>query len=532
MDAITTPTATLGPTTTSPTQQASKPTDSISQQNDLENGFKDFRPIDPTKPQHGSPSLHQSNATKSSGILTKNSLQSYGSASKLHNTRRSSAAELEQKRSLSDTTLSSLINSWQEAKNKKRKNTSPKTSNKTKRQNTVDAKNKKELIYSNINLSNSFEALQSFHPDSETDISISSNTIKGPAAKNLNLIGQLIHSNANANNTLITDKNKRKAINENDAKTNKPPPIYIPDVLDIKPLIAILNDIVGEGFELKTIGRNQIRVLAHSIEKYGKITKTLIKEKVKFHTYQLKHERYFRTVLRIHHSVDQNDLKKELEELGHDVGNIFNVRHRVTKNPLSLFYIDLIPKNNNKEIYNIKTLQHTSINFEEPYKKKRTIPQCGRCQRYGHTRSYCYREHRCMKCAKDHPTEECTKTNETTATCALCAGTHPANYKGCQTYKEIRDRRFPALRNKQTTQTERVPDTENKPHPFAKQSQTSNNDKRPLYSEVVSDQGQNRMEQLLLKLIEGQNKLTDNITAMMNAITALVNCVQSQWRKP
>ena len=52
----------------------------------------------------------------------------------------------------------------------------------------------------------------------------------------------------------------------------------------------------------------------------------------KLHTYQLKQERPFRVVLRnIHHSVDLDELKFELQTFGHEVTNISNIRHRVTK---------------------------------------------------------------------------------------------------------------------------------------------------------------------------------------------------------
>ena len=46
----------------------------------------------------------------------------------------------------------------------------------------------------------------------------------------------------------------------------------------------------------------------------------------------------------IHHSVDLDELKFELQTLGHEVTNISNIRHTVTKNPLPLFLVDLKKK--------------------------------------------------------------------------------------------------------------------------------------------------------------------------------------------
>ena len=70
-----------------------------------------------------------------------------------------------------------------------------------------------------------------------------------------------------------------------------------------------------------------------------------------YHTYQLKEERAFRVVLKhLHHSSNLDDIKQELRSLGHVVRNIINVTHRLTKEPLSIFNIDIEPATNNKDI--------------------------------------------------------------------------------------------------------------------------------------------------------------------------------------
>ena len=44
----------------------------------------------------------------------------------------------------------------------------------------------------------------------------------------------------------------------------------------------------------------------------------------------------------------------------------------------------------------------------------------------------------CVKCAQSHKTSDCPKRDRNTpAQCALCHGSHPANYKGCEVYREI-----------------------------------------------------------------------------------------------
>ena len=130
-----------------------------------------------------------------------------------------------------------------------------------------------------------------------------------------------------------------------------------------------------------------------------------------FHTYQLKQKRSFRVVLRnIHHSVDLDELKFELQNLGHEVTNISKIKHRISKNSLSLFFIDLKQKANNKEIYNVNPLLNSIVKFEPPLVKKEII-QCKRCQRYGHTQKYCNHNFRCAKCAGNDVTNALNPRN-------------------------------------------------------------------------------------------------------------------------
>ncbi|KAL1129360.1 hypothetical protein AAG570_013887 [Ranatra chinensis] len=58
-------------------------------------------------------------------------------------------------------------------------------------------------------------------------------------------------------------------------------------------------------------------------------------------------------------------------------------------------------------------------------------------EQYRHTKGYCNRPARCVRCGRDHDSATCEKSRDTPATCALCGGDHPANYKGCTVYKDL-----------------------------------------------------------------------------------------------
>ena len=136
----------------------------------------------------------------------------------------------------------------------------------------------------------------------------------------------------------------------------------------------------------------------------------------------------------LHHSTDLENIRQDLLEQGHVARNIVNARHKITKEPLNLFFIDLEPATNNKAIYKITAIQNKIIHFEPPRTNKNQILQCTRCQDYGHKRSYCNRPFACVKCGGQHSSATCPKSKDTPAKCALCGGNHPANYKGCESY--------------------------------------------------------------------------------------------------
>ena len=141
-------------------------------------------------------------------------------------------------------------------------------------------------------------------------------------------------------------------------------------------------------------------------------------------------------------------LSDELAKIGHQTRTIDNITRFDTKQPLPLFLIELEPGNNNKEIYDIKQILNTIVTVEPPRHKK-DVPQCMRCQQYGHTKNYCNRSPACVKCAKNHLTIHCPYSGKIEKVkCYNCNGNHPASYKGCEVRKQLRRKLFPPLRNK------------------------------------------------------------------------------------
>jgi hypothetical protein len=171
----------------------------------------------------------------------------------------------------------------------------------------------------------------------------------------------------------------------------------------------LLDQIVKQSYEIKALAGNQVRIQPKTPDSYRAIIKALAEKNTAFHTYKLKYEDNYRVVLKnMHFSINPADIGSEIEKLGHTVTNIYNIKHNLTKLPLPIFFVDLKPVTNNKEIFNVEYLQQCKVKIEPP-KQKRNIVQCANCQRYGHTKNYCHLKPRCVKCAGSHSTTQCPR---------------------------------------------------------------------------------------------------------------------------
>lgn len=229
--------------------------------------------------------------------------------------------------------------------------------------------------------------------------------------------------------------------NQNRDKVQKPPPIFIYGVINYEEMAKKIREIAEEEqYTTKTLADNTIKINCGHPDTYRKLVHFMRENNIIHHTYQPKEERAYRVVIKhLHHTTNVQDIKSELSKEGHTVRNIINARSRLTKEALNLFFVDIEPADNNKEIYKIRGILNRTIEIEPP-KRTKGIVQCMRCQQYGHTKTYCNKPYTCVKCGGSHSTESCKKTKDTPAKCALCGGPHPANYRGCEFYHRLLNR--------------------------------------------------------------------------------------------
>lgn len=312
----------------------------------------------------------------------------------------------------------------------------------------------------------------------------------------------------------------------------KPPPLFITGVKDIKPLNSLLEAVANNEYSIKLVNQEEVKIQATSMGVYDLITVELKNRNTQFFSYRKKQDRPFRVVLKnIHSSISLDTLKQQIEEQGHSVVHISNIRNRITKGPLPMFFVDIKLAANNKDIYKVEFLGNSKIKFEPP-NKKREIPQCQRCQRYGHTKNFCSLQPRCVKCASNHSTASCPiKERTQQVKCVLCEGNHPANYKGCTVYKNLLKAKFPTLRPKVLpavpSQPIQAPAPRSTVMTYAQAARTSNTNAAEQASAGMQQGPILQSQDDIQELKEMMKTLVQQMSTMLNVLTTLVSKISN-----
>lgn len=309
-------------------------------------------------------------------------------------------------------------------------------------------------------------------------------------------------------------------------KSAAPPPIIFPPIDNINEFTRELNKVIGmKSYDYSTQRNGNIRVNCDRPDSYRELVRYCRVKNHQFHTYQLKEERAFRCVIEgLHNSTDKEYIKSELLKNGHTARNITVARHRIEKYPIDYFFVDLEPADNNKEVYDIMFIGNAKINIVPPRKVKAVPPQCHRCQQYGHTRSYCNNPWRCVKCAGDHATTACTKSQTEAARCCFCNGPHPSNYRGCETFKRLhQQRQIQRPVNNRSTAEYRF-DQQDFPNTIGADV-INTTQQGNTYASITRPSVDDRLFVMLDRLDKSINKQMDMMTSMIHMMTTfMVKC--------
>jgi hypothetical protein len=249
------------------------------------------------------------------------------------------------------------------------------------------------------------------------------------------LPGNLIKSTANNNKSVL--------------KKNKPPPVIMSNVQEYSKIKEALKS-KNLNFKANLMNNNQLKLNVDTEQEYRDLTKVMNEAKYQWHTYENKQTRPIRVMAKdLHPSCDPDDIKNDLINKGFQIIEVVNKLKKYKKDDkefvtrLPMFMLTFQNTEDIKKIYQIQHICHMKVKIEA-IKSNKLIPQCKRCQRYGHTQKYCQHEAVCVKCAGKHITSECTKSKNIPPKCSNCAESHPANYRGCLVAKELQKRRINA----------------------------------------------------------------------------------------
>jgi hypothetical protein len=229
-------------------------------------------------------------------------------------------------------------------------------------------------------------------------------------------------------------------------KVHKPPPVVLSNVNNFNELNQTLKT---KNFNYKTnlLNNNQLKINVDNENEYRDLTKFMNETNLEWHTYENKQTRPIRLMAKnLHPTCDPEEIKADLLNKGFKILEVVNKIKKNKNNgkeyiiPLPLFMLTFENTEDIKKLYEIRYICHMRVKIEA-IRNNKMIPQCKRCQKYGHTQKFCKHTPTCVKCAGQHITVVCTKPRNDPPKCTNCAEAHPANYRGCIIAKELQKRR-------------------------------------------------------------------------------------------
>lgn len=237
---------------------------------------------------------------------------------------------------------------------------------------------------------------------------------------------------------------------ENDTATPKVgriPPIIVTGVTKWTPLFSSLRG-AGADFNAKFVGQ-ALHLHATNVESFRLIQRNLADRAVDFHTFSLKEEQELKTVLRgLPSFTSPEEIKEALEDAGFTPTHVTALERRDddAHHATNSFYIKFRKSGSWAQIWEQRELLGIRVTFSL-FTPKNSIPQCYRCQQFGHGSGSCHRPTRCVRCGGPHAKSLCLLPAGDPPKCANCSGPHPASWRGCKAHKDAQraqTRREPA----------------------------------------------------------------------------------------
>lgn len=236
-------------------------------------------------------------------------------------------------------------------------------------------------------------------------------------------------------------------------RNKKMPPLTVKNVRiqDLKDLIRRAPNMNEQNIHLR-ITSVGIKIFTYNNEDYTNMYKICISEKHEFFTHTLNENRKVKICLYGLYKMEKSEIEAELALVGVKPADIKMIETR--RNSEDCIYVLHFWKRDQmklNELRSIKTVASCIVRFNYYSPKQKGPTQCAKCQEFGHGSQNCHLKARCIRCAEQHDSNQCTylpkrmsdKGNEvpditqkvpvSKLKCANCKKPgHTANYKGCE----------------------------------------------------------------------------------------------------
>lgn len=271
----------------------------------------------------------------------------------------------------------------------------------------------------------------------------------------LNSDFQLVENRKSKSSTSIQTPNQRyktviqnrfdplSSANDSDDTSTSPksqriPPIFLHDSNNYQVLIADLDQILKDSYFTVNKGTS-IKINVSTSDDYRALTSHFDSINVQYHSFCPPDNKRLSVIMRsVPISLTDEEISTELKSKNYPVLKVTRLFNK-NKLPMPLCALELEDSDTGNEIFGLEFLFHSKIVIELKRKSK-SIPQCTRCQRFGHTKNYCRLQPRCVKCTGNHLYSECPKKKEDPVQCVNCSDSHTANYRGCPYYLNLKSR--------------------------------------------------------------------------------------------
>ena len=232
-----------------------------------------------------------------------------------------------------------------------------------------------------------------------------------------------------------------------------PPPIIVENVKNYQQFYDfLLSSLEKDSFTIKMLSGDSVKINTNNEDSYRAAATLLRQQSYLWHSYENKQDRPIRVMAKnLHSSCLPDRIVDDLAAKGFKIQEAVNKRSWRKKEPLNMFMLSFQKEEDINKIYTIKTILGCKVEIQ-PLKTSKLIPQCKKCQAYGHTQKYCSKEPRCVKCTGKHLTKDCQKPAGEKPKCIHCGDAHPASYRGCTVAKELQ-----SLKMKNVKKTEKTP---------------------------------------------------------------------------